>query len=358
MTNKIDFKKELDAYRARQGRFSVVDVPDLRYLMIDGHGDPNTGRAFTDAAEALYPLAYRLKFASKRNLGRDYVVMPLEGLWWADDMDAFTASRDKSRWDWTLMIMVPDWIDQDMFADATEQVAAKAGPRRLHEVRLGRLSEGRCVQTLHVGSYDDEADVLARMHHDVHPGQRAPDGRQTPRDLPQRLPQGPAREAPHHPQTAGRPVSRRRVTHGVSRRASDTWSPLAPPTGPVRSTERRRSTATSTPASSRTSRTAPAAGCSPGSRQPVVSAHSPLSDRRTRSTRPRSSSTTAMTPTRGSGARPTEARSATTKGGIGIRGTVRPTLNGDCGPWLWHHRVSTLRNHLVTDTPRGCCWQL
>jgi len=70
MTNKIDFKKELDAYRARQGQFSVVDVPELRYLMIDGHGDPNTASAFTDAAEALYPLAYRLKFASKLNLGR------------------------------------------------------------------------------------------------------------------------------------------------------------------------------------------------------------------------------------------------------------------------------------------------
>ncbi|MEV5694944.1 GyrI-like domain-containing protein [Micromonospora globbae] len=169
MTDKTDFKREIAAYRARQGRFEIVDVPDLRYLMIDGHGDPNTTPAFTGAVEALYPLAYTLKFASKRTLGRDYVVMPLEGLWWAEDMDAFTASRDKSRWDWTLMIMVPDWIDEDMFADAVEQVAAKNRPRRLHEVRLGSLSEGRCVQTLHVGTYDDEADVLARMHHEFIP---------------------------------------------------------------------------------------------------------------------------------------------------------------------------------------------
>lgn len=169
MTNKVDFKTEIGAYRAKHGRFSIVDVPDLQYLMIDGHGDPNTTRAFTDATQALYPLAYRLKFASKRTLGRDYVVMPLEGLWWADDMDAFTTYRDKSQWDWTLMIMVPDWIDQDLFADATEQVAAKDRPARLHEVRLGRLSEGRCVQTLHVGSYDDEADVLARMHREFIP---------------------------------------------------------------------------------------------------------------------------------------------------------------------------------------------
>jgi hypothetical protein len=165
MTSKTDFKTEIDAYRARRGRFQLVDVPDLQYLMIDGHGDPNTSPAFTDAVEALYPLAYRLKFASKRILGRDYVVMPLEGLWWADDMDSFTGSRDKSRWDWTLMIMVPGWIDQDMFAGALEQAAAKASPLRLHEVRLGWLSEGRCVQTLHVGSYDNETETLARMHH-------------------------------------------------------------------------------------------------------------------------------------------------------------------------------------------------
>jgi hypothetical protein len=169
--DKLDFKKEIAAYRARPGGFQIVDVPDLHYLMIDGHGDPNTSPAFAAATESLYPLAYRLKFASKQSLRRDYVVMPLEGLWWADDMDSFTASRDKSRWDWTLMIMVPDWIDRDMFATAVEQVTAKSGPARLSDVRLATLSEGRCVQTLHVGSYDDEAPVLARMHDEFIPAQ-------------------------------------------------------------------------------------------------------------------------------------------------------------------------------------------
>ncbi|NUS94972.1 MAG: hypothetical protein HOQ36_21600 [Nocardia sp.] len=167
--DKVDFKKEIVSYRARSGRFEVVDVPDLRYLMIDGHGDPNTDPDFALATEALYPLAYKLKFASKRELGRDYAVMPLEGLWWAEDMDAFTASRDKSRWDWTLMIMTPDWIERDLFAAVVEKVAAGDGPRRLRDIRLETLSEGRCVQTLHIGSYDDEAGVLARMHHEFVP---------------------------------------------------------------------------------------------------------------------------------------------------------------------------------------------
>ena len=170
MTAKVDFKKELDAYRARTGEFRVVDVPDLQYLMLDAHGDPNAGRAFPDAVEALCPLAYRLKFASRATLGRDYVVMPLEGLWWADDMDSFTAARDKSRWSWTLMIMVPGWIDAAMVADARDRVAAKGAPRRLGDVRLASLSEGRCVQTLHVGPYDEEAGVLARVHDEVIPG--------------------------------------------------------------------------------------------------------------------------------------------------------------------------------------------
>ena len=167
---KTDFKKELDCYRARTGRFEIVDVPELQYLMIDGHGDPNTSRDFAGATAALYPLAYKLKFASKQKLERDYVVMPLEGLWWAGDMDAFTTARDKSRWDWTLLIMTPEWIDEAMFAEAVEQVAAKGAPERLREVRLASLAEGRCVQTLHVGSFDDEAETLARLHNDFVPG--------------------------------------------------------------------------------------------------------------------------------------------------------------------------------------------
>ncbi len=112
---KTDFKKTLDSYRARHGEFRIVDVPPMRYLMVDGHGDPNTSEEYAEAMSALYPVAYALKFASKKELGQDYVVPPLEALWWARDMDVFTSARDKSRWDWTAMIMVPDWITAAMF---------------------------------------------------------------------------------------------------------------------------------------------------------------------------------------------------------------------------------------------------
>ena len=172
MTQKIDFKKTLDSYQARAGEFRVIDVPELQYLMIDGSGDPNTSQEYVAALEALYPVAYKLKFSSKRDLGRDYVVPPLEGLWWAEDMTAFTSARDKSQWSWTMMILAPDWIDRAAFETAVAQVSrAKVAPRRLSDVRLESLAEGRCVQTLHRGSYDDEAPTLAYMHDDFIPAQ-------------------------------------------------------------------------------------------------------------------------------------------------------------------------------------------
>jgi hypothetical protein len=161
---KLDFKKAHESYRARSGEFRVVDVPAMQYLMLDGHGDPNTAKDYADALAALYPVAYKLKFASKRDLERDYVVPPLEALWWAADMTAFTSARDKSQWEWTAMIMTPDWITAELFADTVIAVAAKDRPASLDKVRLETLEEGHCVQTLHIGPYDAEADVLADMH--------------------------------------------------------------------------------------------------------------------------------------------------------------------------------------------------
>jgi hypothetical protein len=160
---KTDFKRELPCYSAKRDSPQIVDVPDLQYLMIDGHGDPNTP-PYEAAVSALYPVAYALKFASKKDLERDYVVMPLEGLWWADDMDSFTAARNKAEWYRTLMIMAPDWVTAEMFSSAVEKVGSKQRPERLEAVRLESLSERRCVQALHIGAYDDEAELLRHMH--------------------------------------------------------------------------------------------------------------------------------------------------------------------------------------------------
>ena len=161
---KVDLKKELASYRAPRGRFEVVTVPPLRYLAIDGEGDPNTAAAYRDALQTIYPVAYALKFFSKRTLDRDYAVMPLEALWWADDMESFTGARDKSRWRWTLLNLLPGWIGDDQVASVRETVAGKGGAPALDRLRIEPLDEGLCVQTLHIGSYDDEAPVLEAMH--------------------------------------------------------------------------------------------------------------------------------------------------------------------------------------------------
>ena len=169
--DKIDFKKSLDSYKAKHHQFRILDIPKRQCLMIDGHGDPNTSKEFQDAIQALYPVAYKLKFASKQQLGKDYVVMPLEGLWWAEDMATFTSARDKSQWDFTLMIMQPDWITREMFDAAIKKVSEKGPPANLAEVRFETLDEGKCVQTLHIGSFDDEAAVLKQMHEEFIPQQ-------------------------------------------------------------------------------------------------------------------------------------------------------------------------------------------
>jgi len=167
--SKIDFKKELKhLYRPSSKEFVVVDVPPMKFLMIDGHGDPNTAQEYQDAVEALYAVSYKLKFTSKKELGKDYVVPPLEGLWWAEDMEAFTAARDKSAWDWTMMIMQPEWITQGMVEEAVKQVEKKGLPA-LSKLRLETYHEGLAVQILHIGSYDDEGPTIAKMHQEFMP---------------------------------------------------------------------------------------------------------------------------------------------------------------------------------------------
>ncbi|MGI8625998.1 MAG: GyrI-like domain-containing protein [Geodermatophilaceae bacterium] len=163
---KTDFKKQIETYSAPRGKFEVVTVPAMQFLMIDGHGDPNTSKAYEEALTTIYPMAYKLKFFSKGELDRDYAVMPLEALWWSDDMDFFTTARDKSRWDWTLMNMVPNWITAEHVEAARQAVERKGGAPALDALRLETFNEGLAVQTLHVGSYDDEAPVLDTMHND------------------------------------------------------------------------------------------------------------------------------------------------------------------------------------------------
>ncbi|WAC66219.1 GyrI-like domain-containing protein [Agrococcus sp. SL85] len=173
-----DLKRAHPGYRARQDRFDLLELPPQRVVAIDGEGDPNASPSYRDALATLFPLAYALKAIGRRDLGVDHVVMPLEGLWDADDLASFTTRRDKAAWRWTMLIAQPDWVDEEQLERARAEVAARGRGPASALARLAVLDEGRCVQTLHVGPYDDEGPVLAELHERVLPslGLR-PDGR-------------------------------------------------------------------------------------------------------------------------------------------------------------------------------------
>ncbi|UYP19673.1 GyrI-like domain-containing protein [Rhodococcus sp. Z13] len=172
--DKYDIKREYRGlYTCSAEDFTEVQVPEFRYVAIDGVDDPNTAPAYTEAVEALYAVSYALKFASKTLLQRDFVVGPLEGQWWSDDMSAFVRG-DKSSWEWRMMIAQPPWVTDEMVTEAVETAAKKAAAKgkplpALPKLRPFRLTEGRCLQILHVGPYDDEAPVLERLHTQVMP---------------------------------------------------------------------------------------------------------------------------------------------------------------------------------------------
>jgi hypothetical protein len=168
--DKYDIKVAQKAlYAPSSTDFVIVDVPPMQYLAIDGSGDPNASPEYAAAIEALYPVAYAVKFASKNALGRDFVVGPLEGLWRAADMSAYTRG-DRDAWEWTLLISQPDWISVEMVGDAIGAVTAKKkGGAALDHLRLVTVDEGRSVQILHIGSYAAEAPTLARLHDEYMP---------------------------------------------------------------------------------------------------------------------------------------------------------------------------------------------
>ena len=166
---KYDLKQQWkQLYGTKAGVIVAVNVPQLTYLMVDGEGDPNTSQSFSEAIEALYSLSYTLKFTLKKSpRAIDYGVMPLEGLWWADDPCVFHQA-DKSKWKWTAMILQPDLIAQADVDAAFDQVRKKKNPAALDRVRFETLSEGKCAQTLYLGAYSDEGPTIQRVHDFIH----------------------------------------------------------------------------------------------------------------------------------------------------------------------------------------------
>jgi hypothetical protein len=165
MPAKIDFKKtQKELYQPGAKDPVIIEVPEMQFLMIDGMGSPGDSQEYQDALAALYPIAFRTKFLCKVK-GKDYVVPPLEGLWWADDMNDFTeGNRDK--WKWTMMIRQPDWITQDMIDEAIAITNEKKPElsKLLPKLRLEKYKEGRAAQIMHIGPYSEEGPTVQKVH--------------------------------------------------------------------------------------------------------------------------------------------------------------------------------------------------
>ena len=159
----LDLRKLLKPYFSAPAEPVLLNVPKFNYLMIDGIGDPNTTPVYQTAVQALYSLAYTLKFSIKKTEGVDYPVMALEGLWWADDMESFVKG-ERNNWRWTMMILQPELVTPDQLARACREVQRKKPGVPVDDVRLEEFYEGQSAQMMHIGPYSAEGPNIARLH--------------------------------------------------------------------------------------------------------------------------------------------------------------------------------------------------
>ena len=165
MSAKLDMKKKYKAAYTAKTDPAFVDVPPFNCLMVDGEGDPSLEPWFQKAVEALYAASYTLKFQLKeKSPHKDYVVMPLEGLWWSEDMDAYLHPGRRGEWKWTLFMVQPDHASDGSVAKALDAAKAKKNNPALDHLRFTLFAEGHSAQLLHVGPYDQEGPAVGRLH--------------------------------------------------------------------------------------------------------------------------------------------------------------------------------------------------
>ncbi|MDY9926249.1 GyrI-like domain-containing protein [Methanosarcina sp.] len=161
--SRLEKKKNKGLYNPTAKEVSIIDIPEMNYLMIDGKGDPNTSKEYQEAIEALFSASFKIKFISAKEASQDYVVMPLEGLWWVENMENFNI-LDKSNRKWTAMIRQPDFITKNMMEKAIEEVEKKKNLPALSRIRFESLHEGLSAQIMHLGPYSEEEPTIKRLH--------------------------------------------------------------------------------------------------------------------------------------------------------------------------------------------------
>jgi hypothetical protein len=161
--DKVDLKKELKSlYNPTAKEVTAIDVPAMNFLAIDGEGSP-ASQQYREAVEALFSVSYQLKFMVKKGRGIDYAVMPLEGLWWVDDMAQY-ASKSRDEWKWTAMIMQPKYVTAEDVKQAIEQTGKKKNLPALPKLRFESFQEGKAAQIMYTGPFADEGPTIQKIH--------------------------------------------------------------------------------------------------------------------------------------------------------------------------------------------------
>lgn len=159
----MDLLKELGGlYNPPKSRPVLVEVPRMKVLAVDGQGDPNVSKDYRDAIQGLYSASYTMKFTVKKRDAIDYKVMPLEGLWWTDDMSSL-AERRKEEWKWTAMIVQPHFVTNELVEEAISKLRGKELPA-LGKVRFEDFEEGTSAQILYIGPFTDEGPAIRKLH--------------------------------------------------------------------------------------------------------------------------------------------------------------------------------------------------
>jgi hypothetical protein len=162
---KLDLKLQyIEIYDANTKDIQFLKIPSFQFLMIDGEGNPNSDESYQNAVECLYSISYTLKFSYRER--QDYSVMPLETLWWMDDITEFSMANIE-RWKWTAMIMQPPFVTASMLQMAKHDAAKKKPLPAMPLLRMEKWEEGLCAQVLHKGSYASEESTIARLHETI-----------------------------------------------------------------------------------------------------------------------------------------------------------------------------------------------
>jgi hypothetical protein len=170
LSKPFDYKKENKDLYMPKNKPILIDIPNMSFIMIDGEKDPNNNREFEKAVEVLYGLSYTIKMSKNKGYKPqgyyDYVVPPLEGLWWIKGGEF--SIHERENWKWTLMIRQPEFVSPEIFQWACNGLKTKKPELPIDKARLEVFEEGLCVQAMHIGPYSTEPETIKMIEDYIH----------------------------------------------------------------------------------------------------------------------------------------------------------------------------------------------